>query len=933
MSMHDVRDRQIHERSLELAALAVDFELNRDETAELEDHLATCATCTRRAAAMRRDAMALARPLMLEPSPRVDGAVYGQIARRPASPRRLVLVAAVVLLVLALLSAAAIGAYLLRTWQTQPITVVPQPTNPVALVSPSPEASAPPVEVGKEWATIDFAAGSGGSIEAATFAGADVIGVGGGGCIPESGAPTQCYGAAWTAASGASWVQAPDQPGLEVGSALGTSDPPARMLDVAAGPGGMVAVGYADDGRARIWGSTDGRTWRRAELDAGSTALVPRVGAVAAGAAGYVIVGWILDPQGPRARAAAWSSPDGVTWTRAEDTAAMDVGACFETGLGLSCGGMHGVVATASGYVAVGADHARARGTEPGRPAAWTSPDGLHWAQANTGLDFVGALSDVEIGGPGFVAVGTTCPPGCFEATAGSVAATSVDGSTWRFNAVAGAIGPQRVASAGGRVFAISVLNQDAEPKVDLQLWQTEDGVAWRRTTGLPPIPARSTHGVANIAATNGRLIVVGWGSVTGVDGVTNFAMMSPPITTQSAPDPNPSAPTPSTIRPSTPSVSDVVPTIATLPASGNTAGLTWTLGHTDPNTYGNQIAYGPAGWMHAVSNRPGRPAPRVMLSADLHTWSDVTPSGSSVGCVALAASRSAYVSLCESLETSSDGRTWRAPGDPPLSDGTFKGGPKQFYSDGSTFLATTGGYPSSSVIWTSPDGARWAAVHLPGAPRVIIDAVAGRQSGGFVIAGRVADTEASFDADRTLPVGQRNPGRQAIWTSTDGSSWTVVPLGPVFDGARITGLATDGPGGGIVAVGHFGVVADGAPVTIAVWRSADLVTWQHLTGPGFDLREGNVGDARVIGLADRWLVVASHPRTVGGALATTGDGVAAGSEDGTAWWSTDPIWGVGPTPYTITGLIATNGRLVALDDTLINSATVDPSARIWVSP
>jgi hypothetical protein len=171
------------------------------------------------------------------------------------------------------------------------------------------------------------------------------------------------------------------------------------------------------------------------------------------------------------------------------------------------------------------------------------------------------------------------------------------------------------------------------------------------------------------------------------------------------------------------------------------------------------------------------------------------------------------------------------------------------------------------------------------------------------------------------------------MWTSTDGSTWTSVPLGRVFDGARITSLATDGPGGGIVAVGHVGEVAEGTIVPIAIWRSADAVTWQHLTGSAFDLREGDVGDARVIGLADRWLVVASRPRTVGGDPAMTGPGVAAGSEDGATWWSTDPIWGAGPTPYTITGLIATNGRLVAFDDTLIDSATVDPSARIWVSP
>ena len=393
-------------------------------------------------------------------------------------------------------------------------------------------------------------------------------------------------------------------------------------------------------------------------------------------------------------------------------------------------------------------------------------------------------------------------------------------------------------------------------------------------------------------------------------------------------PDASPSRSASPTTLPATPSVRDVVPTVAPVPAPGTAAGLTWTLGHTDPNAYGSQIAYGPAGWMHVVNPRQQPAGPRVMLSADLRTWSDVTPKGSRVGCVALSATNTTYLSLCEGLMRSSDGRTWETVGDPPVSDGTFKGGAKQFYSDGTTFLATTGGYPSSSVIWTSPDGARWTAIHLPGAPRVIIDAVVGRSSGGYIIAGRAADTEAEFDA-RSLPVWYKNPGRQAMWTSTDGATWTSVPLGHVFDGARITGLAVDGPGGGIVAVGHVGEVTEGTSVVLGVWRAADGVTWQHFTGSAFDLREGDVGEARVIGLADRWLVFASRPRAVG----MTGTGVAAGSEDGTDWWSTDPIWGAGPSPYTITGLNSMNVRLVALDDTLVDSATVDPSARIWVSP
>ena len=143
MTVHDLPlGRHAHERALELSAAAVDFELSPAETAELEALLAGCPSCAQRAAAMRTDALALSRPLTLEPSARVDAAIAAEIAHRTTRSGRLVLVAAAALLALALLGAAAVGAYLLRTWQTAPpITVVPSPTAPVAIASPDPSAA------------------------------------------------------------------------------------------------------------------------------------------------------------------------------------------------------------------------------------------------------------------------------------------------------------------------------------------------------------------------------------------------------------------------------------------------------------------------------------------------------------------------------------------------------------------------------------------------------------------------------------------------------------------------------------------------------------------------------------------------------------------------------------------------------------------------
>ncbi len=48
-----------HDRALELAAMAIDFELTSAESAELEDQMAACPLCSRAAAAMRADAGAM----------------------------------------------------------------------------------------------------------------------------------------------------------------------------------------------------------------------------------------------------------------------------------------------------------------------------------------------------------------------------------------------------------------------------------------------------------------------------------------------------------------------------------------------------------------------------------------------------------------------------------------------------------------------------------------------------------------------------------------------------------------------------------------------------------------------------------------------------------------------------------------------------------
>jgi hypothetical protein len=775
----------------------------------------------------------------------VDDAIHAEIARRQPRPGRLLLVAAATLLVLALLGAAAIGAYLLRTVPSLPTTLVPPVTDPVAIVSPRPDA--PPVAIGETWGTIEFPAGGAGSIEAVAFSGPDIVGVGGGACVPVGEAPSQCYSAAWTARAGQGWVGVPDQPGLEVGPAIATSDPQAGMFDAAAGPSGTIAIGYADDGNPRVWRSMDGRTWQRAELDAGSSTVQFRLEAIETSPTGFVIVGRAVDVDTSRARAAAWTSPDGVTWTRAADTADMDVGSCFEESGGPSCGGMTGVVAAPSGFVAVGSDHARAVGTEPGRPAAWTSPDGLTWTQANAGLDFVGALSDVEVGASGLVAVGSICPPDCHSPLAGAVAATSADGSTWRFNKVDGAVGGQQLASVGGQVFALGVLNRDTEPFAELELWRSADGVAWQRVTTMPP--TADAHGGADIEAAEGHLIIAGWQSVTGVDGVRNFAYVSPPI----------AAPT-VTLPPwiareflgGAPrgSVQAVAPTASGFVAA---AGSICDPPDTEPSTC--QASIWTATADGAWSRVPDQPGLDVSLSGPFN--------GPDPGAFDVAAGPDGMVAIGNALDPAASGRA------------------------------------ASSVVgaavWSSPDGRTWRRVEIGTSPADTHLAGIAADARGYVIVGWVDDY-------RNSPADIH--GRAAAWTSSDGVSWTraadtaAMDIGPCWDGSETAfcgGMhAVSATGGGFVAVGYVRTATSpGGRPRPAAWRSPDGLTWTRDGGgletgasDGF-LTDVTAGGFGVVAVGTTCLPTCDLTPVD----ANAGVGFAAESVDGSTW-RIDPVVG-----------------------------------------
>ncbi|HET9083218.1 MAG TPA: zf-HC2 domain-containing protein [Candidatus Limnocylindrales bacterium] len=544
-------DRLPHDRTLELAASAIDGHLTASEAAELETHLAACAACARTAAAMRTDAFALAQPLDLLPSRRVDDAVAAAIARHTRRSQRYVLLAVAALVLLAILGAIAVGTYLRRSADDKlPTTVIPTP--PVAVISPQPDASRP-VTLGKTWDTVAFKDGTKSrQIRAVASAGSSLVGVGRGECLPDFSDPTTCYGAAWTASADAGWTAAPNQPGLEMGVTDPTSGQERAIHDVTNGPAGLVAIGYdyspprsacavapCTNGPA-VWRSADGQTWERVRLDLGP-GIIDRfsspVLAITADERRYVMVGYahtLAEDGAVGAHAAAWTSSDGIDWTRAVDSDDMDVGGCVDTGEEPSCGGMRDVAPTANGYVAVGQALVGPAWNQA-RPAAWTSPDGLTWTRADTGLDFDGFLSGVAVGAAGPVAVGTICLPDCYGSNAGGVAVSSADGATWTSTPMTGAPAIEGIASTGPEYFAVGTiaLNRPVPgpQAVELQLWRTVDGVVWRRETALPSLADVANFQGLDVVADASRVVIVMSADVNGSDGYQNFSYSSPAAT------------------------------------------------------------------------------------------------------------------------------------------------------------------------------------------------------------------------------------------------------------------------------------------------------------------------------------------------------------------------------------------------------------------
>ena len=164
---------------------------------------------------------------------------------------------------------------------------------------------------------------------------------------------------AWTTQDGAAWTRHE----VAVLSGGGTFE---RMTSVAAGPQGFVAGGSigpeVGDRHARFWTSMDGLVWQPVPDDPVAFANA-EVRSVTSLVGRFVAVGVLGSTQKPIG-SVAWTSADGMHWTRHDSPA-------FDDGLAVAA-----AAAPFGGVVAVGSTIDRREAV------SWVSSDGEDWTKA-----------------------------------------------------------------------------------------------------------------------------------------------------------------------------------------------------------------------------------------------------------------------------------------------------------------------------------------------------------------------------------------------------------------------------------------------------------------------------------------------------------------------------------------------------------------------
>jgi hypothetical protein len=237
------------------------------------------------------------------------------------------------------------------------------------------------------------------------------------------------------------------------------------MTGVAAGPLGLVAVGWIFQGfHGAAWRSAGGSDWRLADPLPEKTVL----SAVAGDASQYIAVG--LDG---RKGATAWRSTDGVVWSASSDPA-----------FSVQPLRLTSIINIGPGFVVAGYE-----GTEFGSATAafWTSADGQHWTRVANVSDFSDARPvSLTSGQFGLVAIGNAGPAD--HVGAPTVWRSQDGGLTWHRLAASPALTTGRMRSV---VYVPAIgyvaVGENLQGSIGM-VWTSIDGDHWTLAPSSPDL-------------------------------------------------------------------------------------------------------------------------------------------------------------------------------------------------------------------------------------------------------------------------------------------------------------------------------------------------------------------------------------------------------------------------------------------------------------
>jgi hypothetical protein len=300
------------------------------------------------------------------------------------------------------------------------------------------------------------------------------------GAIEQAGSPDsppEWSQAFFSSPDGTHWTTVQQVTGLTIDDPMAATAAGGELHALVTYGGGLLAITerVGHDGAPLLWRSEDGTTWTRIDSASWSAAWAnARVIAVAGGPRGVVAVGADQHDAPVIVQGA-----DGSSWQQ------PSLGSIFDHanfrdivayGGGFAIVGRDGEPDPASGMGPLGV----------GKPAAWISPDGLAWSAAQVeGTAVVGGqLMRVAAGANGLFAVGIAVSNGNLPAiVVPTVGWASADGLTWRIARV-DVDQPDGflLASDGTRMVILREWAFDA-PQPDGRM--VNEPVAWASTDGL----------------------------------------------------------------------------------------------------------------------------------------------------------------------------------------------------------------------------------------------------------------------------------------------------------------------------------------------------------------------------------------------------------------------------------------------------------------